>query len=73
MCGADTPVREKRAASATLWQAIVVAKSKCKGSGQECPLHTDALAGFRRWPQFPQSVSRLDGFVGARIALDYVL
>ncbi len=72
MCGAETPVREKRAANATLWQAIVAAKSKCNGSGQECPLHT-ALVALGRRSEFPQSVSRLDGFVGARIALDHML
>ena len=47
MCGADTPVREKRAANAELGQAIDAAKpaskakSKSNGSGQECPLYMD--------------------------------
>ena len=42
MCGADTPVREKRAATAAVGQTIVAAKPKSNsnGSGQECPLYT---------------------------------
>jgi len=42
MCGADPPVREKLAGSASLRQTIIVDKPKGKsnGSGQECPLYT---------------------------------